>query len=68
MSWESSDVLRFDLEPLLGQTMTAKIKRAYKSLIIDPRGLQCERNLRKSWAGNLLMCSDLTLGPSFKVK
>ena len=23
---------------------------------------------RKSWAGNLLMCSDFTLGPSFKVK
>ena len=23
---------------------------------------------RKSWVGNLLMCSDLTLGPSFKVK
>ena len=23
---------------------------------------------RKSWAGNLLMWSDLTLGPSFKVK
>ena len=23
---------------------------------------------RKSWSGNLLMCSDLTLGPSFKVK
>ena len=23
---------------------------------------------RKSWAGNLLLFSDLTLGPSFKVK
>ena len=23
---------------------------------------------KKSWAGNLLMFSDLTLGPSFKVK
>ena len=23
---------------------------------------------RKSWAGNLVMCSDLTLDPSFKVK
>ena len=23
---------------------------------------------RKSWAGNLLMCLDLTFGPSFKVK
>ena len=46
MGWESSDVVRFDLEPLLqGQTRTAKLKSAYNSLIIDPRGLQCETNL-----------------------
>ena len=44
--WESSDVVRFDLEPLLqGQTMTAKLKRVYNSFIIDPRGLQCETTL-----------------------
>ena len=30
----------------------------YNLLIIGPRGLKCQ-----SWAGNLLMCSDLTLGP-----
>ena len=47
MGWESSDVVRFDLEPLLqGQTKTAKLKRVYKSFIIDPRGLQCETNLQ----------------------
>ena len=46
MGWESSDVVRFDLEPLLqGQTRTAKLKRVYNSFIIDPRGLQCETNL-----------------------
>ena len=46
MGWESSDVVRFDLEPLLqGQTNTPKLKSAYKSLIIDPRGLQCETHL-----------------------
>ena len=46
MGWESSDVVRFDLEPLLqGQTMMAKLKSAYNSLIIDPRGLQCKTNL-----------------------
>ena len=40
MGWESSDVAKFDLEPLLqGQTMTAKLKRVYNSFIIDPRGL-----------------------------
>ena len=50
MGWESSDV-RFDLGPLLqGQTMIAKLslsvmKSAYNSLIIGPRGLQCETNL-----------------------
>ena len=45
MGWESFDVVRFDLEPLLQhQTRTAKPKSAYNSLIIDPRGLQCETN------------------------
>ena len=47
MGWESSDVVRFDLEPRLqGQTRTAKLKSAYNSSIIDPRGLQCETNLQ----------------------
>ena len=40
MCYESSDVVRIDLGPLLqGQTRTAKLKSAYNSLIIDPRGL-----------------------------
>ena len=40
MCLESSDVGRFDLGPLLqGQTRIAKLKSAYNSLIIDPRGL-----------------------------
>ena len=46
MCCESSGVVRFDLGPLLqGQTRIAKLKSAYNSLIIDPRGLQCEANL-----------------------
>ena len=46
MGCESSDVVKFDLEPLLqGQMRTAKFKNPYNSLIIDPRGLQCETNL-----------------------
>ena len=62
MDWESSDVVRFDLQPLLqGQTRTAKLKSAYNLLIISPRGLQLKPTYRKSWAGNLLMWSDLTL-------
>ena len=40
MSWESFDVVRFDLGPLLqGQTRIAKLKSAYSLLIIGPRGL-----------------------------
>ena len=65
MGWECSDVLRFDLGPLQGQTSTANLKSTYNSLIIDPRGLQSETNLKD------IVCwesSDLTFGPSFKVK
>ena len=37
MGWESFDVVRFDLGPLLqGQTRIAKPKSAYNSLIIGP--------------------------------
>ena len=40
MGWKSSGVVGFDLWPLLqGQTRTAKLKSAYNSLIIGPRGL-----------------------------
>ena len=40
MGWDSFGVVRFDLGPLLqGQTRIAKIKSAYNSLIIGPRGL-----------------------------
>ena len=39
MGWESIGVVRFDLGPLLqGQTRIAKLKNAYNSLIIVPRG------------------------------
>ena len=40
MSRESSGVVRFDLGPFFqGQTSMAKLKSAYNSLIIGPRGL-----------------------------
>ena len=46
MGWESSDVVRFDLGPLLqGQTRIEKVKSVYNSIIIGPRGLQCETSL-----------------------
>ena len=45
MGWKSFGVVRFDLGPLLqGQTRIAKLKSAYNSLIIGPRGLHCEIN------------------------
>ena len=40
MGWESFGVFRFVLGPLLqGQMRIAKVKSAYNSLIIGPRGL-----------------------------
>ena len=40
MGWDSFDVVRFDLGPLLqGQLRIAKLKIAFTSLIIGPRGL-----------------------------
>ena len=69
MNRESSGMVRFDLEPLLqGQMRIAKLKSAYNLLDIGPGGLGCKPTYRKSLTGNLLVWSDLTLGPSFKVK
>ena len=46
MGCKSSDVVRFELGPLLqGQTKIAKLKSAYNLLIIGPTGLECETNL-----------------------
>ena len=62
-------MVRFDLGPLLqGRMRIAKLNSAYNSLIIGPRVWDGKTTYGKSWAGNLLVWSDLTLGPSFKVK
>ena len=70
MGWESSGVVRFDLGPLL-----FKVKREYPNLKVLITRLLLVLEVwdgkpayRKSWAGNPLVWSDLTLGPSFKVK
>ena len=69
MGCESSDVVRFDLGPLLqGQTTIPKLKSALTGLLLVLEVCNVKSTYRKSWAGNLLMWSDLTLGPSFKVK
>ena len=46
MGCESFDVVGFDPGPLRqGQMRIAKHKSGYNSLIIGPKGLQCEPNL-----------------------
>ena len=69
MGWESFGVVRFDLGPLLqGQTRIAKLKVLITHLLLVVQVWDGIPTYRKSWAGNLLMWSDLTLDPSFKVK
>ena len=46
----------------------AKLKSAYNSLIIGLQVWDGEPTYRKSWAGNILVWSDLTLGTSYKVQ
>ena len=69
MGWESSGAIRFYLGPLLqGQTRIAKLKMIITRLLLVLEVWDGKSTCRKSWAGNLLMWSDLTLGPSFEVK
>ena len=68
MSWESSDVFRFDLgPPFQGQTRP-NIKVLITCLLLVLEVCNVKPTYRKSCAGDLLMWSDLALGPSFKVK
>ena len=69
MGWESFGVDGFDLGPLFqGQMRIAKAKSAHNSLLLVLEVLDGKPTYRKSRAGNLMVWSDLTLGPSFKVK
>ena len=64
MGWESSDVVRFGLGPLLlGQMRIPKLKMLITCLLLVLEVCNVKPTYRKSWAGNLLMWSDLTLGP-----
>ena len=64
MGWESSDGFRFNLGPLLqGQTRMEKLESAYISLIIDPRGLQCETNLQEIMGWECSGVLSFDLGP-----
>ena len=69
MGWESSDVVRFDLRPLLqGQTRNDNFKVLITHLLVALQVCNVKPTFRKPWAGNLLMWSDLNLGLSFKIK
>ena len=64
MGWESVDVVRFDLGSLLqGQTNIAKLKVPITCLLLVLEVWDGKPSYRKSWAGNLLVWSDLTFGP-----
>ena len=68
MGWESSGVVRFYLGPLLQGQMIAKLKMLITRLLLVLEVWDGKPTCRKSWAGNFLVWSDLTLDPSFKVK
>ena len=69
MCWESSGVVGFDLGPLVqGQTRIAKLKVLITRLLLLLEFWDGIPTCRKSWAGNLFVWSDLTLGLFFKVK
>ena len=61
MRWESSGVVGFDLQPLLeGEMRTAKLKSAYNSLIIGPRGFGA-LSLRWIQFASVLRCARSSL-------
>ena len=69
IGWESFGVVGFDLGLLLqGQTRIANLKVFISRLLLVLEVCNVKPTCRNSWAGNLLMWSDLTLGPSFEVK
>ena len=69
MGRESFGVVGFDLGPLLqGQMRIAKLKVLITHLLLVLEVWDGKPIYWKSWAGNLLVWTDSTLGPSFKVK
>ena len=67
MCYKSSDVVKFDLGPLLQDQMRIpKLKSAYNSLIIGPRGLRCETNLKEIIGWESCDVIRFNLGPLFQ--
>ena len=68
MGWESIGLVRFHLGPLVqGQTKIAKLKVLITRVLLVLEVWDGKPTYRKSWAGILLVWSDWTLDPSFKV-
>ena len=62
-------MVRFDRGPLVqGQTRIAKLNRLITHLLVVLEVWDGKPTYRKSCAGNLLVWTDLTLGPFCKVK
>ena len=69
MAYESSDVVRFDLRPLVqGHTRIAKLKSAYNLLILVLEVCNVKPTHGKSLARNPVMWSHKTLGLSFNLQ
>ena len=69
MRWESFDVVRFDLGPLLqGQRGQPNLKVLITCLLLVIEVWDGKPTYRKSWAGNVFVRLDLTLDPFFRVK
>ena len=69
MGLDSFGVVGFDRGPLFqGQKRVAKLKVLIARLLLVLEIWDGKPTYRKSWAWILLVWSDLTLDPSFKVK
>ena len=69
MGWESSNVVRFYLGPLVqGQTSIVKLKSGITCLLLVLEVCNVKPTYRISWAENFLMWSDLALSHFFKGK
>ena len=66
MDWDCSDVLRFDLGSLLQGHPNLKVLITHLLLVLEICNVK--PTYEKLWAGNVLIWSNLTLDPSFKVK
>ena len=67
MGWESFGVVGFHLRPLLpGQTKKAKLKVLITRVLLVLEVWDGKPTYRKSWAGILLVWSDLTCSRSIE--